>query len=186
MELAWPTDALYDEQNVMRGYLMPRVPTNQYQELVRFCIPAARRTLESNIARQLTRQDLLAIARNLCETFSLFHESGYVIGDVNHTNFLVRADGKVFVIDLDSVQATNPETGEVYRCTVGKEDFTPPRLAGLRFEDIDRTPDDDLFGLPVLVFQILMNGSHPYDPVDQRGGQGQVRQRTSGAGNRPM
>ena len=185
LELAWPTDALYDEQNVMRGYLMPKVPLDQYHELVRFCIPTARRILETNRGAQFTRHDLLTIARNLCETFAHLHEAGYVIGDVNHTNFLVRPDGKVFVIDLDSVQATDPETGEVHRCTVGKEDFTPPRLMGMRFEDVDRTPDDDLFGLAVLVFQILMNGSHPYDPVDQSGGQGQVRQENIRRGYSP-
>ena len=183
--MAWPTDALYDEQNVMQGYLMPKVPLDQYYELVRFCIPAARRVLENARGAQFTRQELLAIARNLCETFALLHQAGYVIGDVNHTNFLVRPDGKVFVIDLDSVQATDPDTGEVHRCTVGKEDFTPPRLVGQRFEDIDRTLDDDLFGLAVLVFQILMNGSHPYDPVDQSGGQGQVRRENIRRGQSP-
>ncbi len=185
LELAWPADALYDEQNVMQGYLMPRVPLDQYHELVRFCIPAARRTLEQARGAQFSRQELLAIARNVCEAFGHLHRAGYTIGDVNHTNFLVRPDGKVFVIDLDSVQATDADTGEVHRCTVGKEDFTPPRLMGLRFEDVDRTPDDDLFGLAVLVFQILMNGSHPYDPVDQSGGQGQVRQENIRRGYSP-
>lgn len=185
LELAWPADALYDNQNVMGGYLMPRVPTGQYHELVTFCIPAARRNLESARGAQFSRYELLAIARNLGEAFGHLHQSGYIIGDVNHTNFLVRADGKAFVIDLDSVQATDPETGEVHRCTVGKEDFTPPRLVGQRFEDVDRTPGDDLFGLAVLVFQILMNGSHPYDPVDQSGGQGQVRQENIRRGHSP-
>ena len=184
-ELAWPSDALYDERDVMRGYLMPRVPLDEYKELVSYCIPAARKILESTRGAPFSRYELLTMARNLSETFGCQHDAGYVIGDVNHTNFLVRSDAKLFMIDLDSVQATDPATGEVHRCTVGKEDFTPPRLMGLRFEDVDRTPEDDLFGLAVLIFQILMDGCHPYDPVDQTGAQGQVRQDNIKRGHSP-
>ena len=176
VELAWPSEVLYDEHNVARGYLMPRVPTEQYHELVRYCIPAARRGLEQERGSAFTKTELLTIARNVAEVFRILHVMGYLIGDVNHTNFLVRDDGKVFVIDLDSIQARDPDTGEVHRCTVGKEDFTPPRLMGQRFEDVDRTPDDDMFGLAVLAFQLLMDGNHPFDPVDQTGEEGQVRQ----------
>ena len=176
IELAWPSEALYDEHNTMRGYLMPKVPLDQYHELVRYCIPAARRGLEQERGAPFTRNELLTIARNVAEVFRILHVMGYLIGDVNHTNFLVRGNGKTFVIDLDSIQARDPDTGEVHRCTVGKEDFTPPRLMGQRFEDVDRTPDDDMFGLAVLVFQLLMDGNHPFDPVDQTGEEGQVRQ----------
>ncbi len=185
IELAWPSAALYDDQNLARGYLMPRVPLDQYHELVSYCIPAARRTLESARRAAFSREELLTIARNVSEIFWYLHQSGYVIGDVNHTNFLVRPDGRVFMIDLDSVQATDPDTGEIHRCTVGKEDFTPPRLMGQRFEDMDRTADDDLFGLAVLIFQLMMDGQHPYDPVDQTGVQGQVRQDNIRRGHSP-
>ena len=185
LDLAWPSDALYDDQGVVRGYLMPKVPLGQFHELVAYCIPAARRTLENNRGALFSRYELLTIARNLSETFGLLHEAGYTIGDVNHTNFLVASDGKLFVIDLDSVQAIDPDSGEVHRCTVGRADFTPPRLMGQRFEDIDRIPDDDLFGLAVLVFQILMDGCHPYDPVDGAGGEGQVRENNIKLGHSP-
>ena len=185
LELAWPSDALYDEQGVMRGYLMPKVPLDEYKELVTYCIPAARKILEKSRGAVFGSYELLTIARNLSEVFGRLQDAGYVIGDVNHTNILVRSDGKLFVIDLDSVQATDPATGEVHRCTVGKEDFTPPRLMGMRFEDVDRTPDDDLFGLAVLIFQMLMDGVHPFDPVDQTGAQGQVRQDNIKRGHSP-
>ena len=184
-ELAWPSDALYGEQEGMLGFLMPKVPLDEYSELVNFCIPAARKILEGKRGARFSRYELLTIARNLSELFGRLHEAGCVIGDVNHTNVLVRSDAKLFMIDLDSVQATDPATDEVLRCTVGKEDFTPPRLMGLRFEDMDRTPDDDLFGLAVLIFQMLMDGCHPYDPVDQTGVQGQVRQDNIKRGHSP-
>ena len=175
-ELAWPSEALRDEHNVTQGYLMPKVPLDQYQELVRYCIPATRMILEQARGTPLSWAELATIARNVAEAFGHLHKMDYLIGDVNHTNILVRNEGKVFFIDLDSIQATDPKSDEIHRCTVGKDDFTPPRLVGQRFEVIDRIPDDDLFGLAVLIFEILMNGNHPYDPIDQTGAQGQVRQ----------
>ena len=184
-ELAWPSDALYDDSGVMRGYLMPRVALEESRELVNYCIPTARRMMEQELGTQVGKQELLTIARNLSELFGCLHDAGYVIGDVNHTNFLVRPDGKLFMIDIDSVQATDPDKGETYRCTVGKEDFTPPRLMGQRFDEVDRVVEDDLFGLAVLIFQLLMGGSHPYDPVDQTGGQGQVRRENIIRGHSP-
>lgn len=185
IEFAWPVGAIYDEHNLMQGYFMPRVPLDQYHELVRYCIPAARRGLESERRAPFSRTELLTIARNVAEAFRYLHQIGYVIGDVNHTNFLIGRDGKAFVIDLDSIQARDPGTGEIHRCVVGKDDFTPPRLIGQRFEDVDRTPNDDLFGLAVIIFQLLMDGNHPFDPVDQTGAEGQVRQANIGRAHSP-
>ena len=93
-ELAWPTDALYDENNAVQGYLMPKVPLEDCKELVGYCIPAARRMLEESLGTQFGKYELLTIARNLGEIFGILHNAGYVIGDVNHTNFLVRPDGE--------------------------------------------------------------------------------------------
>ena len=184
-ELAWPSDALYDDEGVTRGYLMPKVALDECRELVNYCIPTARRMMEQELGTHVGKQELLTIARNLSELFGCLHDAGYVIGDVNHTNILVRPDGKLFMIDIDSVQAADPDSGVTYRCTVGKEDFTPPRLVGQRFDEVDRVAEDDLFGLAVLIFQMLMGGSHPYDPVDQTGGQGQVRRENIIRGHSP-
>ena len=35
--------------------------------------------------------------------------------------------------------------------------------------ETDREPNDDYFGLAVLIFLLLMEGNHPYDPVDSSG-----------------
>ena len=70
------------------------------------------------------------------------------------------------------MQVRDHRNGEVFRCTRGRDDYTPPRLQGLPFRDHDRTPDDDAFGLAVLVFKTTMNGVHPFsstaDPGQER------------------
>ena len=49
-----------------------------------------------------------------------------------------------------------------YRTWVGKPEYTPPELQGQSFTDIHRLPEHDCFGLAILTFQLLMNGSHPF------------------------
>ena len=168
--LGWPEEALYGASGQIVGFLMPKAPQH-YRELVEYCIPARRQLIEVEHGKVYSRADLINIARNVAETFHWLHRQDYLIyliGDVNHTNFLVSPiTGQVFLIDVDSAQVSDARTGNVYRCPVGKDDFTPPRLMGRRFSEVDRSLDDDRFGLAVLIFQILMDGNHPYDPVDR-------------------
>ena len=184
--LAWPSIALSDKRGTTVGFLMRKVPPDRYHDLVNYCIPNRRRDLEASRGSAFSRTDLTTIALNVALLFAHLHRSGYVIGDVNHSNILAAADGRVFLIDVDSIQTADPDTGEVYRCTVGKDDFTPPRLVGRRFDEVDRVVEDDLFGLAVLTFQILMDGCHPYDAVDQSGKQGHTRAENIRTSNSPF
>ncbi|MGH7225803.1 MAG: hypothetical protein ACRELF_21500, partial [Gemmataceae bacterium] len=40
--------------------------------------------------------------------------------------------------------------------------YTPPELQGVAFAEVDRLPQHDDFALAVLVFQLLMQGIHPF------------------------
>ena len=91
--------------------------------------------------------------------FAAVHDHGFIIGDVNHGNILVRADGTVAAIDCDSFQIGD---GSRFRCRVGVELFTPPELQGQRLAAIARTPNHDAFGLAVLLFHLLFMGRHPF------------------------
>ena len=172
VRLAWPQQPMYDKRRKTIGFAMPRASRDQYREFVAYSIPSARGRLEKELGVSIGERHLLGIARNVAEAFEIVHANGCLIGDVNHTNFLVSPDTSVFLIDVDSMQVTDKDTGEVYRCEVGTPDFTPPRLMGKRLPEIDRVPDDDYFGLATLIFQLLMEGSHPYDPVDSASSSG--------------
>ena len=47
-----------------------------------------------------------------------------------------------------------------YACPVAKPEYTPPELQGKHLSSIVRTPEQDAFGLGVLIFQLLMEGNH--------------------------
>ena len=159
---AWPQELLYDGSNRAVGFLMPAVDMDRFRESQAFFNPAARRRTEQDLNTTFNDSHLLGMARNLAEAVRQIHQAGHVIGDVNEKNVLINARSEVIIVDIDAIQINDPNNGKLYRCMVGREDYTPPRLQGINFGDLDREPNDDLFGLAVLIFKLIMGGYHPY------------------------
>ncbi|WP_445635008.1 Protein kinase domain-containing protein [Nostoc sp. DSM 114161] len=163
ISIAWPEDLLHavDGSNGILGFLMPRI--QGMRPIIDFYNPRTRR----QHCPLFNYQYLLRTARNLAAAFAALHASGYCIGDVNESNILVSDTALVTLIDTDSFQVRNPDTDLVYRCAVGKPEFTPPELQNKTFAEHDREISHDLFGLAVLVFQLLMEGTHPFSGIFQ-------------------
>ncbi|MFN8499481.1 MAG: hypothetical protein U0641_16650 [Anaerolineae bacterium] len=156
--IAWPSDLLYDQRGAFIGYVMPRI--RSAVPLLNVFNPRRRaQTLPAFDWRYLHRT-----ARNLAAALSAIHARDYVVGDVNESNILVTAAALVTFIDTDSfqVQATYNSQPVFFACPVGKPEYTPPELQGQTFQTVRRGPEADRFGLGVLIFQLLMDGSHPY------------------------
>jgi len=119
--------------------------------------PKDRRTNFHNF----TWQYLHRTARNLASAVAAVHAKGYVIGDLNESNILVQPTALVTLVDTDSFQVRHPN-GQVFRCPVGKPDYIAPELQGKLLSLTDRTPEQDRFALAVLIFLLLMEGSHPF------------------------
>ncbi|MCW3100522.1 MAG: hypothetical protein JWL77_6140 [Chthonomonadaceae bacterium] len=158
LSIAWPLDLLHtaEPQPRFAGYLMPRV--SGAQPLFHCYNPGARR-------RFYPAFDYLAlhrVARNLAAAVHALHSRGYVIGDVNESNILVSDSALITLVDTDSFQVVDSRSGVTFRCPVGKPEYTPPELQNLSFATTDRRPEHDRFGLAVLLFQVLMEGTHPF------------------------
>jgi hypothetical protein len=153
--LAWPRDLLLEVGGGFAGFLMERAEGPRVFELYN---PSTRR-------RAAPRSDhalLHRVGANVAAAFEALHARGYVIGDVNESNVLVGPGGTVTLVDTDSMQVPDPANGTVLRSRVGKPEFTPPELQGRPFGDFDRSPEHDRFGLAVLLFLLLMEGTHPF------------------------
>lgn len=163
VSIAWPVDLLLsiDGSQQIIGFLMPRVPMQQVRPIHDYYSPKTRR--EKNLG--FNYLSLHRTARNFAAAMSALHAKQYVIGDVNESNILVYDTAMVTLVDTDSFQVRDFQQGKVYRCRVGKPEYTPPELQGQKFADYDRTSEHDLFGLGVLIFQLLMEGTHPFDGV---------------------
>ncbi|WP_009633413.1 tetratricopeptide repeat protein [Synechocystis sp. PCC 7509] len=166
ISIAWPVDVLrtIDEKQKVVGFLMTRV--KEMHSLLDFYNPKTRRQ-KCPFFNYLY---LHRTARNLAAAFGALHARGYCIGDVNESNILVSNTALITLVDTDSFQVRNERNGEIYRCAVGKPEFTPPELQGQSFAQLDRAPEHDLFGLAVLIFQLLMEGTHPFAGIYQGSG----------------
>ena len=151
---AWPVDLLSDSQGAVRGFIMSRGVA--HRDIHELYSPKSR----SEAFPEADFRFLVHVAVNIARAFAVIHEQGHVLGDVNHGNLLVRADGTVMLIDCDSFQIGNGTN--VFTCDVGVPLFTAPELHGRTFRGLVRTANHDRFGLAVLLFHLLYMGRHPF------------------------
>jgi len=103
---------------------------------------------------------LVRTAANIARAVGAVHETGCVIGDVNHSGILIADTATVALIDADSFQYV--EGGRRHACRVGVPEYTPPELQGIKLHTVERRVEHDRFGLAVVVFQLLFMGRHPF------------------------
>ncbi len=161
VSLAWPLAAISDPAGSAMGFIMPRLNTREVRALHQIYHPGSRRSSAPGIGWHY----LVRVARNLSATVAALHDAGYVLGDLNESNVLVSDRALVSLIDLDSIQVRDGRT--VWRCPVGKLEYTPPELIGRSFREVDRKPSSDVFALAVLNHQLLLEGFHPFAGVWQ-------------------
>ncbi len=160
--LAWPQALLYadQEQKDFIGFLMPYIDRNDFSESHVLFDPGEQHRFFSDRG---TFRNLLAVALNLSGIVSAVHQKGHCIGDLRDTNILVAKNARVAIIDCDSFQIKDWETGSVYPTTVGSPEYLPPELTsgatGLTCGD---RRGADLFALSIIIFRLLMDGVHPY------------------------
>ena len=129
----------------------------------------AYRFISANERRQLPSRQQEYDHRNqlgvkIAEAFRWLHAIHVRIGDVNPSNILVSDDGSVMLIDCDSFQIPGPPGHQPYPCVVGSPEYTAPEIDD--FQRQFRSQDSDNFALAVLLYQLLGNGSHPYQGID--------------------
>ena len=159
--IAWPEELVVGAGGVVEGFLMPRIDLTATVPLFQVYNPASR----LQIAPAFTWRYLLRTARNVAAIVESLHRSGYVVGDINESNLLVNKRALAVLVDCDSMQVRDGATGTVHRGGVGKPEFTAPELQGLDLSSVDRTAASDDFALAVLVFQLLLEGVHPFAGV---------------------
>jgi hypothetical protein len=156
--LAWPSALLYDQEHHLAGYSMPYIKGTA-PILVVFNPRRRGETLPKFDRRYLHRT-----AYNLATAIGALHQSNYIVGDLNESNILVKSSALVSLIDTDSFQVQEPNGSQMttYACPVAKPEYTPPELQGKNLSSTVRTSEQDAFGLGILIFQLLMEGNHPF------------------------
>lgn len=151
--IAWP-ETIVLRGGRFAGYLMRRV---EGRVLFVFHNPKERRKHCPNFNWFYLHRT----ASNLASVMDAIHRAGHIIADVNDQNFLVRDTTLVAAVDTDSYQIRGLE-GRWHLCGVGRPEFTPPELQGKPLGEYTRGVAQDHFALAVMIFQLLMEGSHPF------------------------
>src|SRR3984957_19577309 len=152
--VAFPIDALFTPNGTLVGFVMKKIGGSKPVHML--YSPACRKVEFS----QANFVFMIRAWANIARAVASVHSCGCVIGDINHSSFLVSNRATSTVIDSDSFQVI--AANNKYLCQVGTPEYTPPELQGARFDRVVRTPNHDNFGLAVLVFQILFMGRHPF------------------------
>lgn len=166
ISLAWPDSILETDKGEGIGFLMPEVENSL--DLLKISTPKYR---EDN-GIKLDWYFLHVVARNIAGIIQAIHHEGYVLGDIKLQNILVNNRALPTIIDTDSFQVPDPYTGQIYRCLVATEEFTPPELIGVEVRAVDQKEVHDRFRLGVVIHHLLF-------------GQGPFQGRWQGSGEEP-
>jgi DNA-binding helix-hairpin-helix protein with protein kinase domain len=155
--VAFPVEPLYTSSGLFAGFSMKRIGGHKPVHLL--YSPSSRKLEFTGIDFRF----LIRAALNIATAVTSVHTTGCVVGDINHSGFLVSDQATITLIDSDSFQVAT--SGKHFLCQVGTPEYTPPELQSSRFDRINRTRNHDNFGLAVLLFQLLFMGRHPYSGV---------------------
>jgi serine/threonine protein kinase/outer membrane protein assembly factor BamB len=159
--IAWPQNVLYADsaKTEFIGYTMPYLEQS-FQEAHLYYDKSDR---TRSFAGTFTWEHLLCAAWNLSSAVAALHDKGHCIGDLREKNILVAPDSLITLIDCDSFQVLDNNSGRIFHSRVGNPEYLPRELQNTSFVDQDHDRYyADLFALGVLVFRFLMQGFHPY------------------------
>ena len=169
-QVAWPLDVIFDVSRSFVGFVMPKLDiTEELIELYKY--PPQK-------YKNVTTQQKLIVAENICAVISKVHKAGYVFGDFNPRNIGINLKtGKVAFLDTDSYHIYDRQSGNTYRCKVCLDGYVAPELiAKCKPYKKDAyavaplptfTQETDNFSLAVHIFKLLMNGFTPFNGIKE-------------------
>jgi DNA-binding helix-hairpin-helix protein with protein kinase domain len=160
-QVAFPLSIARDEAGRFAGFLMKNV--REHNPLHELYSPGSRKIHFSHADYRF----LVRTAQNISKAIASVHALDCVVGDINQSSILVSKTATATLIDSDSFQVTNGS--EQFFCPVGVPEYTPPELQGVPLAKVPRTPNQDAFGLAIVIFQLLFMGRHPFVGSVRRG-----------------
>ncbi|HUA29532.1 MAG TPA: hypothetical protein VMC03_11660 [Streptosporangiaceae bacterium] len=163
--VAWPVAAVRvvsrrPASEQVHGYLMPDM--RRWYRPLNYLLRPGLRADEFPDARWDTS---LAAGASLAGLVADVHTAGYVIGDLKPENLWADENGNIGISDVDSFQFTDARG--MFPCRAQTPDYAAPEC----IISPDALPDSaaDDFVLAVLIYQLLMDGLHPFHGIPADG-----------------
>ena len=163
--ICWPSEIVFSEEEFV-GFIMPEAFTDSLMpyHLCQVNIPDK---LDPEWNKKYNRDSYngrinrLMLSANICAAVNQIHSDGrYVLVDLKPQNLLITLDGKVSLIDLDSIQISEGDS-ILFSAPVSTPEYTPAEAKEILKEDKPITKSWDSFSLGIIIYEILC-GIHPY------------------------
>jgi DNA-binding helix-hairpin-helix protein with protein kinase domain len=162
-QFAWPRFILRDAGNRAIGFLMPRIDEaesfilNYFYDLT---LAKAR-----GLNQQQTLSQKLMIARNLSLLLAELHKRGHYVIDFKPENIKVfRKSRYVALLDCDSFSIKG-ENNKRYWATNYSSEYIAPEALRSKSAPKQLGESQDRYALAVVLFQLLNNGTHPFQGI---------------------
>lgn len=182
-QIAWPQDVLREQNGDFVGFVMPKLKIDS--DLKEIYVYPPKKDL------QITYDQKIIIAINICVVISAIHKAGYTFGDFNPLNIGVNlSTGHVAFLDTDSYHIYDKYNRKMYRCGVCLDGYVAPELIqqckGTDYLSAPLptfTQETDKFALAIHIFKLLMNGFTPFNGIKETDS---VSQASPGRGNQAI
>lgn len=156
-DFAWPQDSLRDGNGRFVGYVMPKVSGTSLFD-------AEQPLLRPSVFTKYNYRYSVILAYNLAIMVERAHDAGYIIGDMNPANIMLRPNCSETIIDTDSFNVRDRSSNKVYKCEVVYPGFVAPEHVSRNMENPANmhTEHSDDFILAIHCFVLLCEGQHPF------------------------
>ena len=165
--LGWPIEYITDQKCNFIGFIMP-LAFNDSKQLVMLTTTKVSKRLNEywhyRFGRDFKQNSTLSRLKLLCNIAIPIHilhsTKKYVLKDLKPENILITYDGKVTIVDMDSVQISD-QSKLLYPGTAATPNYIPPEYYVLKNKEAKQNTSWDDFALGVIFYQVLI-GLHPY------------------------
>jgi DNA-binding helix-hairpin-helix protein with protein kinase domain len=162
--LTWPKEVIYEQSGNFLGFIMPLAFDNSVElfELTNIKTSLKLSTQWDKFDRASgdgVKRRLMLNANISLAVHHLHATNKYVIVDMKPQNFLVSPDGKVTVLDIDTVQISN-NGSVIFPSKAMTAEYLPPESKNLA-TDTKIQADWDRFILGIIFYEVLF-GVHPF------------------------
>ena len=164
-QFAWPTKIIYSDKKIPIGFLMPLIDLKNSFSLDVFYDKVLFNKLKTSNEIALTFR--LAIAKNLCSAIVALHKEGHFFIDLKPQNIRVfKGTHAVTLLDCDGFSIKSKS--KKYPAELISTDYISPEATKGNLPPKELGVEQDLYALGVILFQLLNNGTHPFQGISNR------------------